>query len=86
MRDEVNFFCLQISTKVFNKLVVSFWVWVASYAHSTQNNMFARFLQYLKKEVKNEVDFLPADECQRFLQTNTITLGLCGQACPNYPK
>ena len=48
--------------------------------------MFARFLQYLKEEVKNGVDFLSADERQRFLQTNTITLGLCGQACPSYPK
>ena len=48
--------------------------------------MFARFLQYLMEQVKNEVGFLSADERQRFLQTNTIPLGVCGQACPNYPK
>ena len=43
-------------------------------------------LQYLKKNVKDEVDFLLADKHQRFLQIDTIILGLCVQACPNYPK
>ena len=43
-------------------------------------------LQYLKKEVRDEVDFLHADKHQRFLQIDTIILGVCGQACPNYPK
>lgn len=27
-----------------------------------------------------------ADKHQRVLQVNTKILGLCGQACPNYPK
>ena len=30
-----------------------------------------------KKNVKNELDFLPADERQRFLQIDTIILGVC---------
>ena len=34
----------------------------------------------------DKVDFLPADNRQRFLQIYTIILGVCGQACPNYPK
>ena len=37
-------------------------------------------LQYLKKNMKDEVDFLPADKRQRFLQVDTIILGVCGQA------
>ena len=36
--------------------------------------------------MKDEVDFLPADKHQIFLESDTIILGVCGQACPNYPK
>ena len=56
------------------------------YAQSTQNDKFAIFLQYLKENVKDEVDFLPACKHQRFLQIDTIILGVSCQACPNYPK
>ena len=42
-------------------------------------------LQYLKKEKRDEVDFLLADEHQILLQVD-INLGGHGQACPNYPK
>ena len=34
----------------------------------------------------DEVEFLPADKHQRFLQIDTIILGVCGHTCPNYPK
>ena len=43
-------------------------------------------LQYLKENVKGEVDFLPADKRQRFLQIDAIILGVFGQVCLNYPK
>ena len=36
--------------------------------------------------MKNEVDFLPFDKRQRFLQSDAIILDVCGQACPNYSK
>ena len=36
--------------------------------------------------MKDEVDFFPADKCQRFPQIDTIILGVCGQASANYPK
>ena len=42
-----------------------------------QNNKFAISLQYIKENRKNEVDFLPTDKHQRFLQINTIILGVC---------
>ena len=80
------FFCLQINTKVFYKMILSFWVCATRVTQSTQNNKFAISLQYLKENGKNEVDFLLADKHQRFLQIDTIILGVCGQACPNYPK
>ena len=35
------------------------------------------FLQYLKENVKDEVDVLPAEKRQRFLQIDTIILGVC---------
>ena len=80
------FFCLQINTKVFYKMIPSFWVCLTRVTQSTQNNKFAISLQYLKENGKIEVDFLLADKRQRFLQIDTIILGVCGQACPNYPK
>ena len=37
--------------------------------------------------MKDELDILPTDKLQRFLQIAIIILGVCGQACPNYlPK
>ena len=53
---------------------------------STQNYKFAISLLYLKENVKDEVDFLPADKLQRFLQSDTNILSVCCQAFPNYPK
>ena len=36
------------------------------------------YLKYLKKEVRDEVDFLHADKHQSFLQVNFNTLGIKG--------
>ena len=79
-------FCLQINIKAFYKMIVSLWVCVARHAQSTKNNRFTISLQYLKENVKDEVDFLPDDKTRRFLQSDTIILGVCGQTCPYYPK
>ena len=43
-------------------------------------------LEYLQKNMGEEVDFLPADKYKRFLQDDSITLGVHNQACPKYPK
>ena len=62
-------------------MIVLLCVSVARHIQSTQNNTFAISLQYLKKKVKDEVVFfLPADKCHRFLQIDTIVLGVCGHA------
>ena len=79
-------FGLQVSTKVFSKLIVSLWVCKARHTKSTQNNMFAISFQYFKENTKDEVDFLPANKHKRFLQIDTIILGVVDQACSNYPK
>ena len=62
--------------------MVSLWLWVPRHAQSTQNNKFTLSLQYLNKNMKDEVDFLPADIWQRFLQIDTNILSVCGQGCP----
>ena len=36
--------------------------------------------------MKDKLDLLPTDKRQRFLQIVIIILGVCGQACPKYPK
>ena len=59
-------FCLQISTNVFCKMIVSLWVCVSTQARITQNNKFVLFSEYPKEKVKNEVDTLTADKCQSF--------------------
>ena len=55
-------------------MIVSLWVCKARYALSTQNNKLSISLQYLKKEVNDEGDFLLADKHERFLQIDTLIL------------
>ena len=55
-------FCLQINTKVFYKIVVSLSIFLARQTQSTKDNQFATSLQYLKEDMKDETDFLPADK------------------------
>ena len=43
-------------------MIVSQWVWVARH---TQNNKYAISLQYVKENIKDEVDFLPVDKCKK---------------------
>ena len=48
---------------------------MARHAHITQNNKFAIFLQDLKKEVSDAVDFLHTDKHKSLLQIdNTILM------------
>ena len=47
---------------------------MVKHSQSYQNSKFAMSLQYLKKEVRDEVDFLHADKHQSFLQGNTIII------------
>ena len=59
---------------------------VARYAQITQNNKFAISLQYLKKEVSDEVDFLHADMHESFLQIDAMVFDGEWSTIPKYPK
>ena len=47
---------------------------VARHAQNIKNNKFAISLQYLRKEVIDEVDFLLADNYESLMQTDTMIL------------
>ena len=47
---------------------------VARHAQITQNRKFAISLQYLKREVNDEVDFLHAGKHENLLQIDTIEM------------
>ena len=49
-------------------------MYVARHAQITQNKMFAISLQYLKKEVNDQVDFLHAVKHENLLQIDTMIL------------
>ena len=58
---------------------------MASLAQSTQNNKFAKSLQYLKKEVQDKVDFY-RDNLQSIQKVDTVKSAGCSQACLKYSK
>ena len=78
-------FCTNINIKVSYNFVVTFLLFIARHAPSTQNGKFVISLQYREKE-RDEVDFLHANKYQNILQFDAINLGGHGQACPNYSK
>ena len=59
---------LQIDTMILMEMV--------KYSQSSQNNQLAMSLKYLKKEVRDEVDFLHSYKYQSFLQVDFNTLGI----------
>ena len=59
---------LQIDTKILMGMVKD--------SQSYQNSKFTMSLQYLKKEVRDEVDFLHVDKHQSFLLVDFNTLGI----------
>ena len=67
-------FCLQINTKDFFKLILLLQMRVARHVQITQNNKFSISMQYHKKEVGDEVDFLQADRQESLLQIDTMIL------------
>ena len=56
------------------------------HAQIAQNNKFAISLQYLKKELSDEVDFLHADKHQSMLQVDGMILMGDGQAFAKFPE
>ena len=58
---------------------------MASPAQSTRSNMFPKFLQYLKKEVRDKVDSC-RDKLQSIQKAATVISDGCSQACLEYLK
>ena len=50
------------------------------------NNKFSISLQYLKKEVSDEVDIFHVDKNESYLQIDTMIFDGFGQAFPKFPK
>ena len=57
---------MEINIKVFYMLILSFLVSMTRHAQSTQNKKFFISLQYLQKNMEDEVDFLPSDKKKNF--------------------
>ena len=57
---QVDFSTLGI--KIFYKVILSLLIGMINHSQSTQSNKFVISLQYLKKEVRDEVDILFTDE------------------------
>ena len=77
-------FCMQIN-KPFYKLLLSILVNMATLAQSTRSNKFSKFLQYLKKEVRDKVGFC-RDKLQSIQKGGTVISDGCSQACLKYLK
>ena len=58
---------------------------MARHTQISQNNNFNIFLQYLKKEVSDEVVFFHADKLESFL-IDTMIFDGDGQTFPKFPK
>ena len=63
-----------LDTNFSYKVILSLLIGMIKHFQSTQSNKFAISLQYLKKEDKDDVDFLHVDKHQSFLQVDLNVL------------
>ena len=63
-------------SKVSSNCHIILCVCVARHAKITQNNKFAISVQYLKKELSDEVDFFHADKHQIFVKVYFNSMGI----------
>ena len=68
--------CMQVSMKVSCKFILGLLMGMFKHSQSFRNSKSAMSLQYLKKEVRDEVDFLHAEKGQIFLQVDFNTLSI----------
>ena len=52
----------------------------------TQNNKFVVYMQHLKKEVSDKIDFFRVDKRESFAQIDTMIFDGDSQALPKFPK
>ena len=68
-------FCMQVSMKTYHKLTLWFWWRLSNISKVPKIASFAMSVQYPKKEVRDEVDFLHVNKHQSGLQVDFNTLG-----------
>ena len=71
--------------KVSYRVILSLLMGMIKHSHSTQSNKLAISLQYLQKEVRNEVPFLHADK-QKNSTIWIIVFDESNQKCAKYAK
>ena len=69
MGDEIALLAADKYRSFIQDTRLSFWVYVSRLAESTQNNKFARSLQYFKENGMNEVGFMLADNIKDFFKS-----------------
>ena len=67
---------MQKSMEACCKFVLTFLIGMVKHSQSSQNSKFSMSLQYLKKEVRNEFEFLDRDKHQSLLQLDFSTLSI----------
>ena len=81
-----NILHLQINTEVFYKLIVQPGMPKVPKIRSLHIFAISPEMFWRGERGQGELDFLPANEHQNFLQVGSITLGLCSHECPKCPK
>ena len=80
-------FGMQIDTKVFGKLILSFWVCVAIHTQSTQSKKFIYIsLQYLQENMGEKVCFKYKSSLKVLTKVDTIFLRCAKPGMPKAPK
>ena len=73
---------MQINIEVFYKFILSFWVCVPKVPKIKSSHIFA----ISPERCGDEVDRLPADKHRKFLQVDSVAVGVRLQACSKHPK
>ena len=69
-------FYMQVKMKIIYKLILWFLMGMVKHSQSSLNCKFAMSLQYLEKDVREEVDFLHADKHQNSQQVGLKILSI----------
>ena len=79
---DINTLGMNVSCKV----ILSMLMGMIKQSQNPQNNKFAISLQYVEKEVRNDVHFFACRKTSKLLQVGIIIFDGSGQASPKYPE
>ena len=69
-------FSMQKSMEACCKFILTFLIGMVKHSQSSQNSKFSMSLQHLRKEVRNEFEFLDEGKHQSLLQLDFNTLSI----------